>query len=161
ANDGLCSNLALVTGIAGATVDHRVILLTGIAGLLAGACSMALGEWVSVASAREHAEREMRIEKRELEENPEEEREELELIYEGKGLSPAEARDLSKKPMKTEKPALEALTREELGIDPEELGGSPWVAALPSLFLFAAGAIVPVLPFFFLRGGGAAVASVA
>jgi VIT1/CCC1 family predicted Fe2+/Mn2+ transporter len=122
---------------------------------------MALGEWVSVQSAREHAEREMRIEKRELEENPEEEREELELIYEAKGLSASEARDLSKKLMKSERTALDALTREELGIDPQELGGSPWVAALTSLFLFATGAIVPLLPFFFFRGLAGAMASVA
>jgi VIT1/CCC1 family predicted Fe2+/Mn2+ transporter len=161
ANDGLCSNLALVMGVAGASAEHRVIVFTGVAGLLAGACSMALGEWVSVQSAREHAEREMRIEKRELEENPEEEREELELIYEAKGLSASEARDLSKKLMKSERTALDALTREELGIDPQELGGSPWVAALTSLFLFAAGAIVPLLPLFFLRGLPGVVASVA
>jgi VIT1/CCC1 family predicted Fe2+/Mn2+ transporter len=161
ANDGLCSNLALVMGVAGASADHKVIVLTGIAGLLAGACSMALGEWVSVQSAREHAEREMRIEKRELEENPEEEREELELIYEAKGLSASEARDLSKKLMKSERTALDALTREELGIDPGELGGSPWVAAITSLLLFAAGAIVPLLPFFFLRGPASVAASVA
>jgi VIT1/CCC1 family predicted Fe2+/Mn2+ transporter len=161
ANDGLCSNLALVMGVAGASPDHRIILLTGVAGLLAGACSMALGEWVSVASAREHAEREMRIEQRELKENPEEEREELELIYEAKGLSSSEARDLTAKLMQSEKTALDALTREELGIDPQELGGSPWVAALSSLFLFAAGAIVPLVPFFFVRGANAILASVA
>ena len=94
ANDGLCSNLSLVMGIAGATIDHRVIVMTGLAGLLAGSFSMALGEWVSVTSARELAEREMRIEKSEVEENPEEEREELQLIYESKGLSVGEAKHL-------------------------------------------------------------------
>jgi VIT1/CCC1 family predicted Fe2+/Mn2+ transporter len=160
ANDGLCSNLSLVMGVAGAAVDHRTILLTGLAGLLAGACSMALGEWVSVTSARELAEREVGIERSELEESPQEEREELQLIYESKGLTPKEAGEVSKKLMHDPKTALDALTREELGIDPEELGGSPVVAALTSLFLFAIGAIVPVLPFFFLTGLRATLASV-
>jgi VIT1/CCC1 family predicted Fe2+/Mn2+ transporter len=147
ANDGLCSNLSLVMGVAGATVQHQTILLTGLAGLLAGAFSMALGEWISVKSARELAEREMRIEQREIEENPAEEREELELIYESKGLGPHEAKELSKAMMKDEKTALDALSREELGIDPQELGGSPWTAALTSFFLFAVGAVIPVVPF--------------
>lgn len=151
ANDGLCSNLSLVMGVAGATIDHRTILLTGLAGLLAGACSMALGEWVSVTSARELAEREIRIEKSEVEENPTEEREELQLIYESKGLGTKEAAELSDTLMKDSKTALEALTREELGIDPEQLGGSPWTAALTSFSLFAFGAIIPVLPFFFVH----------
>jgi len=147
ANDGLCSNLSLVMGVVGATIDHRTILLTGIAGLLAGALSMALGEWISVTSARELAERELRIEKSEVEENPSEEREELELIYESKGLGTQEAKELSRTLMKDEATALDALAREELGIDPQELGGSPWTAALVSLLLFAMGAIIPVLPF--------------
>jgi len=91
ANDGLCSNLSLVMGVAGASVDSQGILITGLAGLLAGACSMALGEWVSVTSARELAQREIRIESSELAEDPEAEGEELKLIYEAKGLSPSEA----------------------------------------------------------------------
>ena len=161
ANDGLCSNLALVMGVAGASVGHRAVLLTGIAGLLAGACSMALGEWVSVTSARELAEREMALEKDELDASPEEEREELQLIYEAKGLSVDEAKELSEKLMKDPKSALEALSREELGIDPKELGGSPNVAAVTSLFLFAIGAIVPLAPWFFLEGLAAFTASVA
>jgi VIT1/CCC1 family predicted Fe2+/Mn2+ transporter len=150
ANDGLCSNLSLVMGVAGATVDHHVILLTGLAGLLAGAFSMALGEWVSVSSARELAEREVRIEKSEVEENPDEEREELQLIYESKGLSSGEAAVLSRSTMKDERTALDTLSREELGIDPDELGGSAWTAALASFFLFSVGAIIPVAPFFFV-----------
>lgn len=149
ANDGLCSNLSLVMGVAGATIDHRTILMTGFAGLLAGACSMALGEWVSVTSARELAEREIRIEKSELEEAPEEEREELELIYEAKGLTAPEASEVTSELMKNTKSALDALTREELGIDPTELGGSPWVAASTSFLLFSLGAIVPVAPYLF------------
>jgi VIT1/CCC1 family predicted Fe2+/Mn2+ transporter len=161
ANDGLCSNLSLVMGVAGATVDHRVILMTGLAGLLAGSFSMALGEWVSVTSARELAQREVAIEKSELLENPEEEREELQLIYESKGLTVREAKELSAKLMKDPGTALDALSREELGIDPDELTGSPWVAAVTSLLLFALGAIVPVLPFFFLSGLEGAVVSLA
>jgi len=161
ANDGLCSNLSLLTGIAGAGASHRVILLTGIAGLLAGACSMALGEWVSVTSARELATREMSIEKSELESQPEEEREELQLIYESKGLSVHEAKELSTKLMKDPRSALDALSREELGIDPTDLGGSPGVAALTSLLLFSLGAVVPLGSFFFLEGTSAIVTCVA
>jgi len=160
ANDGLCSNLSLMMGVAGATVDHRTILLTGLAGLLAGACSMALGEWVSVTSARELAEREVKIEKREVEENPEEEREELQLIYESKGLGTKEARELSQTLMKDEKTALDALSREELGIDPSSFGGSAWTAAVTSFVLFALGAVIPVAPFFFIVDHRAPIASV-
>jgi VIT1/CCC1 family predicted Fe2+/Mn2+ transporter len=121
---------------------------------------MALGEWVSVTSARELAEREIRIERSELEENPEEEREELQLIYESKGLGLGEAKALSTKLMKDPHMALDALSREELGIDPTELGGSPAVAALTSLLLFSLGAIVPVAPFFFLSGRAGTLASI-
>src|SRR5215471_7813374 len=147
ANDGLCSNLSLVMGMAGATVNHHTVMLSGLAGLLAGSFSMALGEWVSVTSARELAEREVRIEKREVEENPAEEREELQLIYEAKGLKKTEAESLSRAVMKDERTALDTLSREELGIDPNELGGSPWTAAITSFLLFALGAVIPVLPF--------------
>jgi VIT1/CCC1 family predicted Fe2+/Mn2+ transporter len=155
ANDGLCSNLSLVMGVAGASVNNRTVLLTGLAGLLAGAFSMALGEWVSVTSARELAEREVRIEKREVEENPTEEREELQLIYEAKGLSPGEAASLSHAVMKDERTALDTLSREELGIDPDDLGGSAWTAAITSFLLFALGAIIPILPFLFSTGARA------
>jgi VIT1/CCC1 family predicted Fe2+/Mn2+ transporter len=160
ANDGLCSNLSLVMGVAGASVSEHTVLLTGIAGLLAGACSMGLGEWVSVTSSRELSEREVKIEKEELEANPEQEREELQLIYEAKGLGADEAKDLSSKLLADPKTALDVLAREELGIDPAERGGSPWAAALSSMLLFAIGAIVPVVPFFFLRGDLATLASV-
>jgi VIT1/CCC1 family predicted Fe2+/Mn2+ transporter len=160
ANDGLCSNLSLVMGVAGATVDAHVLLVTGLAGLLAGACSMAIGEWVSVTSSRELAERELRTEAEELAGAPEDEREELQLIYEAKGLGKIEATDLSKHLMQDPKTALDVLSREELGIDPEELGGSAWTAALTSFLLFALGAVVPVLPFFFLRGWSGIVASI-
>jgi vacuolar iron transporter family protein len=161
ANDGLCSNLSLVMGVAGATVNPHTVLLTGLAGLLAGAFSMALGEWVSVTSARELAEREVRIERREVEENPTEESEELQLIYEAKGLTQAEARSLSSAVMKDERTALDTLAREELGIDPQELGGSAWTAALTSFFLFALGAVIPVLPFAVAAGRAAPAWSMA
>jgi VIT1/CCC1 family predicted Fe2+/Mn2+ transporter len=155
ANDGLSSNLSLVMGVAGASVDTHTIMLTGIAGMLAGACSMAMGEWISVTSSRELAEREIKTERDELAANPEEERQELQLIYEAKGLSPQEASELSTKLLADPAAAVDVLAREELGIDPAELGGSPWVAAGTSMLLFALGALVPVLPFFFLRGTAA------
>ena len=160
-NDGLSSNLSLVMGVVGASVDTHTVLLTGVAGLLAGACSMAMGEWISVTSSRELAEREIQTERGELEANPEEERQELQLIYEGKGLNPEEAAYLSTKLLSDPKTAIDVLAREELGLDPAELGGSPWVAAGTSMLLFALGALVPVLPFMFLRGMAAITASIA
>src|SRR6266403_3595767 len=124
ANDGLCSNLSLVMGVAGASIDSHGILVTGLAGLLAGAGSMALGEWVSVTSARELAQREIRIEASELREDPEGEGEELRLIYEAKGLSPTEAETMARRLLSDRSTAIDALAREELGIDPRALGGS-------------------------------------
>lgn len=152
ANDGLLSNLSLVMGVAGANSPSQTILVTGVAGLLAGACSMALGEWLSVQSARELYERQIRIERREVEEVPEEEEEELALIYEAKGLPATQARTLAARIMQNRSTALDTLTREELGIDPEELGGSAWSAAIASFFLFALGAIFPVVPFAIFKG---------
>src|SRR3954466_10319513 len=159
ANDGLCSNLALVTGVAGASTSAHAILVTGVAGLLAGACSMALGEWVSVQSSRELAERELRIETDEVEASPEDEREELQLIYQAKGLSQDEAKQLSTELMRDPKTAIDVLSREELGLNPEELDGAPLVAASSSFALFVTGAIVPVFPFFFLDGRSAVLTS--
>ena len=159
ANDGLLSNLSLVMGVAGANVENKSILVTGIAGLLAGAFSMALGEWLSVQSSRELYERQISIERREIEEVPEEEEEELALIYEAKGLPEAQARNLADRMMQNKSTALDTLSREELGIDPEELGGSAWAAALASFFLFSLGAIFPVAPFTILRGFPAIYAS--
>src|SRR2546425_2686852 len=160
ANDGLCSNLSLVMGVAGASVDSHGILVTGLAGLLAGACSIALGEGVSGMSARELAEREIRIESSELREDPEGEGEGLKLIYEAKGLSPSEAETMARRLLADRATALDALAREELGIDPKDLGGSPWEAALASFALFAMGAFVPVLPFLVVRGNLAVASSV-
>lgn len=165
ANDGLCSNLALVMGVAGASQSglgsSYAILIAGLAGLLAGAFSMALGEWISMTSARELAERELRIEREELEANPEDERVELQLIYEAKGIPPDEARQLSHSLLADSATALDVLAREELGLDPEDLGGSPWIAAFTSFVLFTLGAIIPVLPFAITSGTAALVASIA
>lgn len=159
ANDGLVSNLSLVMGVAGAALEGRAILVTGMAGLLAGAISMALGEWLSVQSARELYENQIQIEKEELEESPEEEMEELALIYQAKGLPESQARELARSILADPEGALDTLSREELGIDPQELGGSAWEAALTSFALFAVGAAVPVLPFLFLSGHAAVAAS--
>jgi VIT1/CCC1 family predicted Fe2+/Mn2+ transporter len=159
ANDGLCSNLALTMGVAGASSNARSVLVAGLAGLVAGAFSMAFGEWISVKSSRELAEREMSVERGELEDAPEEEREELQLIYEARGLPPNEAKELADRLVSDPKNALDVLAREELGIDPNELGGSPWTAALASFFLFALGAAFPLGPFFAMRGSEAVAAS--
>jgi VIT1/CCC1 family predicted Fe2+/Mn2+ transporter len=159
ANDGLVSNLSLVMGIAGAAAAERTILLTGLAGLVAGACSMAMGEWLSVASQRELYEKQIATEAMELQESPEEEKEELVLIYQAKGLSEAEARSLAGRLLSQKGVALETLVREELGIDPKKLGGSAWAAAGTSFALFALGAIFPVAPFFFWSGQIAVIAS--
>jgi VIT1/CCC1 family predicted Fe2+/Mn2+ transporter len=160
ANDGLVSNLSLVMGVAGAALQGNVILVTGLAGLLAGACSMALGEWISVQSSRELAERQLRVEGEELEAQPEEEAEELRLIYQAKGLPEDQARAVADRIMADPDAALDVMAREELGIDPEELGGSAWEAAITSFLLFAFGAAIPVLPFAILSGVAAVVTSV-
>ncbi len=159
ANDGLCSNLALIMGVAGAASTGRAVLLAGAAGLVAGAFSMAFGEWISVTSSRELAEREVGVEREELEHEPEEEREELELIYRARGFPSAEAKELSDRLMKDPENALDVLTREELGLDPHELGGSPWTAGITSFFLFASGAAFPLAPFAIMKGNVALVAS--
>jgi VIT1/CCC1 family predicted Fe2+/Mn2+ transporter len=127
-NDGLVSNFSLVMGVAGGTSNKSIVLLAGIAGLVAGAFSMASGEWVSVRSQRELYENELRIEEQELSAFPEEEREELELIYQAKGIDPAEAKALVANIMARPDVALDTLAREELGLDPRTLA-SPWVAA--------------------------------
>jgi vacuolar iron transporter family protein len=152
ANDGLVSNLSLVMGVAGASLSSTDILITGLAGLIAGACSMAMGEWVSVTSARELFTRELALERRELRDLPEEELAELAAIYEGKGLSPEQAATVAAGLMSNPAAALDTHAREELGIDPDELGGSAWQAAGASFLLFCAGAIPPVAPFAFLDG---------
>jgi VIT1/CCC1 family predicted Fe2+/Mn2+ transporter len=161
ANDGLVSNLSLVMGVAGAAMTPHQILVTGLAGLLAGSCSMALGEWLSVNTARESAQRQIATEADELEQIPEEEEEELVLIYQAKGLPEELAKTLAKQLIANKKTALDTLVREELGIDPDELGGSAWTAGATSFMLFAAGAIFPVAPYFGLGGTPALAASLA
>jgi VIT1/CCC1 family predicted Fe2+/Mn2+ transporter len=138
-----------------------VLLVTGLAGLLAGAGSMAMGEWLSVQSARELHQRQIDIETAELAAAPAEETNELALIYQAKGLTEEQARSLAERLMAKPETARETLVREELGIDPAELGGSAWQAAGTSALLFSLGAIVPVLPFFFLSASAAVIASVA
>ena len=152
ASDGLTSNMSLVMGVAGADLSGHTIFLTGIAGLLAGALSMAIGEWLSVQSARELYAHQIDVEREELKTAPEEEREELTLIYQAKGLEEAEAQQLADRLLSDDRTALDTLAREELGIDPGELGGSAWQAAITSFLLFAVGAIIPAAPFAF--GGG-------
>lgn len=152
ANDGLVSNLSLVMGVAGAALASKQILITGLAGLLAGAISMALGEWLSVQSSRELYENQLKIEAEEIAIAPKEEAEELALIYEARGLKPEQARTLSQQIMANKESALDTMAREELGINPEELGGSAWEAAITSFLLFSLGAIFPVAPFFFASG---------
>lgn len=159
ANDGLVSNLSLVMGVAGADMSGKVILITGLAGLLAGAISMALGEWLSVQSSRELYQHQISTEKRELELAPEEEAQELALIYQAKGLKPAQAKKLANQIVADPSNALDTLAREELGIDPKDLGGSAWEAAITSFLLFALGAIIPVSPFIFTVGMQAAIIS--
>jgi VIT1/CCC1 family predicted Fe2+/Mn2+ transporter len=161
ANDGLVSNASLVMGVAGAELAGRSILITGLAGLLAGSLSMALGEWLSVQSARELFAHQIGIEREELLAAPEEEAEELALIYQAKGLPPEQARALGQRLIADHEAALDTLAREELGVDPEELGGSAWVAATTSFLLFSVGAIFPVLPYFFSEGTPALIASIA
>ena len=159
ANDGLVSNFSLIMGVAGAELSSQGILITGLAGLLAGACSMAMGEWLSVQSSRELYQRQLAIEASEIAAVPEEEEEELALIYEAKGLSPEAARKIAAEVMVDAAHALDTLAREELGINPEELGGSAWEAASVSFLLFATGACVPVAPFLFLTGVPAVITS--
>jgi VIT1/CCC1 family predicted Fe2+/Mn2+ transporter len=159
ANDGLVSNLSLVMGVEGAALSGPTILVTGLAGLLAGACSMAMGEGLSVQSARELNQQQLATEAEEIEQVPEEEQQELALIYEAKGLTEDEATAIAAKLMAEKDSALDALAREELGIDPQELGSSAWAAAGTSFVLFAGGALVPVVPFLYLTGTSAVVVS--
>jgi VIT1/CCC1 family predicted Fe2+/Mn2+ transporter len=148
ASDGLVSNTALVMGFAGAQTSGDFVLLAGIAGLLAGAFSMAAGEYVSMRAQRELFERQIELERAELEGAPEEELAELSLIYQAKGLPKEEADATAARLMEDPQIALDTLVREELGLDPSELG-SPWGASIGSFLAFAIGAFVPVVPFVF------------
>ena len=146
-SDGLVSNLALVMGFAGAQADAEFVMLAGVAGLIAGACSMAAGEYVSMRAQRELFERQIALEEIELQLMPEEEEAELALIYRAKGVPAAEAEQLASRIMENPDVALDTLAREELGLDPAQLG-SPWGAAISSFLAFTVGAIIPVLAYF-------------
>ena len=161
ANDGLVSNLSLVMGVAGAAVSGRNILLTGLAGLVAGACSMAMGEWLSVNSAREMTKRQIDEAQAALAAAPQLDKAELAVIYQSKGLDQADAETLADKLFQSHDAVLDTLAREELGVDPEELGGSAWAAAVSSFCLFAFGAFFPVIPFAFTDGWTAVISSLA
>jgi vacuolar iron transporter family protein len=145
-NDGLISNASLVLGVAGASAPGSFVLVSGVAGLLAGALSMAAGEYVSVRSQREMYEYQIALEREEIAEYPEEEAEELALIYEARGVALAQAREVSQALLARPDQALDVLAREELGLNPENLG-SPWGAATASFVSFATGAAVPLIPF--------------
>lgn len=159
ANDGLVSTFCLIMGVAGVSVVPATLLLTAVAGTLAGACSMAMGEWVSVQSARELQERQIAAEAEELIQAPAEEQEELALIYQAKGFSAEEARQIAQRAIADKDSALDTLVREELGLNPEDLGGSPWSAALSSFLVFLVGALVPALPMFFVAAPHLVLAS--
>lgn len=159
ANDGLVSNAALILGVAGANAAPNVILLSGAAGLLAGAFSMAAGEYISVKTQRELFENQISAERDELQEYPDAEAAELALIYKARGLSEEDAERISKQLVKDPARALDTLAREELGLDPNELG-SPWGAAISSFGSFALGAILPLLPFIVMKGQNALYASI-
>lgn len=150
-NDGLVSTLCLVLGVAGAGPGREVVFVTGIAGLLAGAFAMAMGEWVSVKSSAEAFENQLAIEKAELEDHPEEEEDELALIYQVKGLSPEDARRTAERIIANKDTALDTLAREELGMSRNEVG-NPWVAAGTSMALFAGGSFLPIIPWIFTGG---------
>jgi vacuolar iron transporter family protein len=150
-NDGLVSNASLIFGVAGASSDPAVVLLTGVAGMTAGAFAMAAGEFVSVRSQRELFEYQISLERDELKEYPDAEAQELALIYKAKGLSGGEAERVAKQLVADPEHALDTLAREELGLNPDELG-SPWGAAISSLLSFALGAAVPLVPFALAAG---------
>ena len=160
-NDGLVSNLSLIFGVAGSRVDGEVVIIAGIAGLLAGAFSMAAGEYVSMRVQREVFEQLIHKEAHELATIPEEEERELAEIYERKGTAPETAAQLARELMRNPQIALETHAREELGIDMHEGLGSPWAAAGSSFAMFALGAFVPLLPFLLTAGDTAVTVSAA
>ncbi len=154
-NDGLVSNLSLIFGVAGAGVDNTVVIVAGIAGLLAGAFSMGAGEYVSMRVQREVFERLIHLEAHELGTQPDEEQRELADIYVAKGLSRRLAERIAEEVHRDPELALDVHAREELGLDPQEGLGSPWAAAGSSFAMFSVGAIVPLVPFLFTEGGAA------
>lgn len=145
-NDGLVSNASLIMGVAGAGATAASVVTAGVAGLLAGALSMAAGEYISMRSQREMFEYQIGLERDELAEYPDEEAEELALIYAARGMDLEQARGITRELVKNPTAALDALAREELGLNPDDLG-SPWGAAIFSFLAFAAGAVLPLVPF--------------
>jgi len=158
-NDGLVSNLSLIFGVAGAGVENQLVVLAGVAGLLAGAFSMAAGEYISVRVQREVFERLIHLEAHEIGSEPEDERRELAEIYRRKGLSRELADEVATQLMRDPETALDTHAREELGLDPDEGLGSPLAAAGASFTMFSLGAFVPLIPFLFGSGGGAVAVS--
>lgn len=159
-NDGLVSNLSLVMGVAGAAAEPRFVILAGVAGLLAGAFSMAAGEYVSMQSQRETFERQIALEREEMRIMPEEEERELAGIFRAKGVPAADARRIAAALMEDPEAALDTKVREELGLDPDELG-SPWGAATSSFVAFGIGAAVPLVPYLLLTGSSALIVAFA
>ena len=150
-SDGLVSNVALILGIAGASTDPTFVRVAGVSGLLAGAISMAAGEYVSLRAQAELVERELEIERRSISENPEAETAELAAIYRERGLDPDHAKQVAEGLMADPEVALDVHAREELGVNPTQLG-NPMVASASSFGSFALGAFVPLVPW--LGGGG-------
>ena len=159
-NDGLVSNFSLVIGVAAADPGRSIVLLAGVAGLVAGAFSMAAGEYVSMKVQREVFEATLEQERAEIEEMPEHERHEVEIIYRAQGVPPEDAARLSRHVMANPDIALDLMARHELGLDPDELG-SPWGAAIGSFLSFGTGALIPLLPFILLNASQALPAAVA
>ncbi len=158
-SDGLVSNVGLILGVAAAEPDASAVVIAGVAGLLAGAVSMAAGEYVSVKAETELVERELEIEKESLARHPQMETEELASIYISRGLEPEQARDLAGAVMADPDVALEVHAREELGVDPDAVG-DPIAAATSSFGAFGVGAVLPLIPWFFAEGAAAVIASV-
>ncbi len=157
-NDGLVSNTSLIVGVASALPSGQAVIIAGIAGLLSGAFSMAAGEYISIRSQRELFERQIEIEKQELKTMPEKEEHELAQIYQSRGLPAKSAKTIARELMRMPDVALNAHAREELGLNPDELG-SPWDAAISSFVAFAMGAAIPLLPFAVFSGTTAAMVS--
>lgn len=158
-SDGLVTNVSLILGVAGGQASASFVRLAGLAGLLAGAFSMAAGEYVSMSAQSELLHRELEIERRALRTEPEAEEEELAQVYERRGLTPEAARNLAQLMMRTPELALEAHAREEIGVDPSSIA-SPYPAAAASFVSFSLGAVIPLVPWFFMRGGGAVGVSI-
>ncbi|HEY6470094.1 MAG TPA: VIT1/CCC1 transporter family protein [Candidatus Dormibacteraeota bacterium] len=158
-SDGLLTNISLILGVAGASPPPAVVLLAGLAGLVAGAFSMAAGEFVSMSAQSELLQRELDVERRELERHPEAETRELAAVYRLRGVEEADARRMAEAIMKDPVVALEVHAREELGLRPGKTG-NPWQAAGSSFVTFSIGAVIPLVPWFFVSGGIAALLSI-